>query len=170
MMKKLTLVGKGEGWERAFIDSKHDREVWCVSTIFQALQTIEVQPTRVFQLHERRVFESWIEQEQNRVVLMRDDPAFPNVKILPAAELVRIFGARFSSTFAWMIGWALLEGFEDITIRGIHLAHETEYFAQRDAFFWFIGLAQGKGIKINIDEDSGVFIANQAYGVRNGQI
>lgn len=168
-MKKLSLVGKGPGWERAYIDQKDDREIWCVSTIFAELQTIEVQPARVFQIHERKIFESWIAKEQSRVVLMEADPDFPDAMILPVKELMGIFGARFSSTFAWMLGQAMLEGYSDINIRGIHLAQQTEYYDQRDGFFWFVGLAQGRGIKINIDEDSGVFIANRAYGVRNGQ-
>ena len=168
MMKKLSLVGKGTGWERAYIDQKDCREIWCVSTIFAELQTIEVQQSRIFQLHERELFEPWIKKEQSRVVIMKSDPDFPQSLILPASQLMGIFGARFASSFAWMMGLAMVEGYSDINIRGIHLAAETEYFNQRDTFFWFIGLAQGKGIKINIDEDSGVFIANRAYGVING--
>lgn len=166
---KLSLVGKGPGWERAFKDYRDGREIWCVSTIFQELQTVDIQPSRIFQLHERELFEPWIGKEQNRVVLMKSDPDFDCAKVLPVEKLTATFGWRFSSTFAWMLGWALLEGFDDIQIRGVHLAHQSEYFDQRDTFFWFVGLAQGKGVKIHIDEDSGVFIANRAYGVQNGK-
>lgn len=169
MGKKLTLTGKGSGWERCYQDAKAGREIWCVSTIFLELQTVEVQPSRIFQLHGRQLFEPWIEQEQLRVVLMKDDPEFPGAKVLPVKELMGVFGPRFSSTFAWMLGWALLEGYDDIQVRGVHLGTQSEYFDQRDAFFWFVGLAQGRGVKIHIDEDSGVFIANRAYGVQDGQ-
>jgi len=166
---KLSLVGKGPGWERAFKDQRDGREIWCVSTIFAELQTVDVQPARVFQLHERKLFEPWIGAEGSRVVLMEAHEEFPSAQVLPFQELLKIFGARFSSTFAWMLGLALVEGYRDITVRGVHLGTETEYFDQRDAFFWFCGLAQGKGVKINIDEDSGVFIQNRAYGVpQNG--
>ena len=164
-MKKLSLVGKGTGWERSFKDQKDDREIWCVSTIFAELQTIEVEPFRIFQLHERKIFEPWISTEQTRVVLIRENPEFPDAMVLPVQPLMNVFGARFSSTFAWMLGLAMYEGYTDINIRGVHLGSQSEYFDQRDAFFWFVGLAQGRGIKINIDEDSGVFIANRAYGV-----
>ena len=161
---KLSLVGRGPGWERTVADEAEGRTVWCVSTVFKELQSVGVQPSRVFQLHGRDVFEPWIHDEQNRVVLMKGDPDFDCAKVLPAQFLMSIFGARFGSSFAWMFAQALVEGFTDISIHGIHLAHESEYGAQRDTFFWFQGLAQGKGIKVNIDQDSGVFIANQAYG------
>jgi hypothetical protein len=162
---KLSLVGKGPGWERAFRDRDEGRKIWCVSTIFAELKTVEVQPDRVFQLHERKLFEPWIAEEGNRVVLIQADPDFPEAQTLPVKELLGTFGPRFSSTFAWMLGWALVEGFTDITIHGIHLGTESEYFDQRDAFFWFCGFAQGHGVRINIDQDSGVFILNRAYGV-----
>lgn len=164
-MKTLAIVGKGPGWERAYRDHKNNREIWCVSTIFNELQTIDVQPSRIFQLHDRSVFEPWIEQEQKRVVLIKDDTNFPHAGILPIEKLLSIFGGRFGSTMAWMFGLALIEGYEEITFRGIHVSHMSEYGGQRDSLMWFIGLAQGKGIKVNIDEDCGLFIANQAYGV-----
>lgn len=163
---KLSLVGKGSGWERAFKDQKDGREIWCVSTIFEELQTIEVEPSKIFQLHDKNIFESWIAKEQKRVVLMEQDSDFPLASTLDIKELVKVFGYRFGSSFTWMLGLALLQGYDDIQIRGVHLGSQTEYYDQRDTFFWLTGLAQGKGVKIHIDEDSGVFIANRAYGVK----
>lgn len=160
---KLTLVGRGPGWERTAEDEELGRTIWCVSTVFKELRSIGVQPARVFQLHERSLFEPWIKEEEHRVTLMKAHPEFPRAGVLPADQLLKIFGARFGSSFAWMFAQALVEGFTDISIHGIHLAHETEYGTQRDTFHWFVGVAQAKGIKVNIDEDSGVFIANQAY-------
>jgi len=103
---------------------------------------------------------------------MKADPEFDCAKVLPAEKLLSIFGGHFGSSFAWMFALALIEGFTDISIHGIHLAQQSEYGSQRDTFHWFVGVAQSKGIKVNIDEDSGVFIANQAYefkGVYNGK-
>lgn len=160
---ELTLVGRGPGWERAAEDEELGRTIWCVSTVFKELRSIGVHPARVYQLHERSVFEPWIKEEGSRVMLMKAHPEFPEALVLPADYLMRTFGARFGSSFAWMFALALMEGFTDISIHGIHLAHESEYGTQRDTFHWFVGVAQAKGIKVNIDEDSGVFIANQAY-------
>ena len=83
-----------------------------------------------------------------------------------------LFGARFGASMVWMLRLALVEGYEDIRFRGVHNNHMTEYGGQRDTLNWFIGLAQGKGVKIHIDEDCGMFIANQAYeykGAKDGQ-
>jgi hypothetical protein len=164
-MKTLSLVGKGDGWERTQKDFEEGRDVWCTSTIFEGLTGVGVQPTRIFQIHEREVFESWIGMEQHRVVLMTADPDFDQALVLPWQKLASIFGWHFGSSFTWMLGMALLEGYTDISIHGVHLAHESEYGSQRDTFFWFLGMAEGRGIKFNIDEDSGIFVANHAYGV-----
>ena len=162
MKMKLSVVGKGPGWEGVIRDA--DRQIWCVSTVFEKLRLVDVQPDRIFQLHGKDLFEPWIEEEQFRVVLAKYDPEFPLAKVLPSQELIKIHGPKFASTFVWMIALAIGQGFTDINIHGVHLAHYTEYGSQRDSFFYFYGYAESLGVKINVPENSGLHI-NQAYGV-----
>lgn len=165
MEKSVSLVGKGDGWERAYKDAEQGREIWCVSTVFERLQAVDVQPSRIFQLHKRELFEPWLHSHGSRVILMKPDDTIPEASILPVNRLMKHFGPIFSSTFAWMFALAISEGYKEIGCVGIHLSHHTEYQGQRDSFFYFVGVAEALGIKVNIPPDSDVFIRNHAYGL-----
>lgn len=163
---KLTLVGKGEGWERAYRDSKEaGRVIWCVSTVFEKLAAVDVQPDLIFQLHGRELFEPWLKEVQDRVVLARPEPGYSQARLLPVGELLGAFGPRFSSSFAWMLALAIFEGAQEIRFHGVHLSHDSEYKTQRDAFFYFCGFAESRGIRVETASDSGIFILGSAYGV-----
>jgi hypothetical protein len=54
----------------------------------------------------------------------------------------------FTSTFAYMMGVALLEDFERIEIYGFEMADEIEYVKQKACAEFWIGLAMGRGVEI----------------------
>jgi hypothetical protein len=54
----------------------------------------------------------------------------------------------FTSTFAYMMGIALLEGFERIEIYGMEMAATEEYIEQKGCAEFWIGLAMGLGVEI----------------------
>jgi hypothetical protein len=162
---RLSIIGKGHGWELAQADYAEGYEVWCVSTIFTKLQSTGVEPTKIFQLHRKELFESWIGQEQARVKLIRYDADFPQARRLPTEALVSMFGERFSSTVAWMLGLAIMNEYRDIRIHGVHMSHNSDYAKQRDNFFYLCGFAKGWGAKVSIDPDASIFSAPQTYGL-----
>jgi hypothetical protein len=51
------------------------------------------------------------------------------------------------STPAWMYMWAVMEGYTEIHIYGVHLATEWEYLQQRPNLEFLIGVAAGLGVK-----------------------
>lgn len=168
-MNKLAIIGKGPGYERSISDQENGFDVWCPSTVFEQLKIVGVEPEKVFQLHERRLYEPWLKTLGNRAVIIKPDALFPECEILPAQSLVDIHGFRFGSTLAWMIAYAVELGHKEINIHGVHLAHESEYGIQRDTFFYFVGYASAKGVKVNISTDSGIFIGDQKYGIAGGE-
>lgn len=54
----------------------------------------------------------------------------------------------FTSTFAYMMGIALLEGFERIEIYGFDMADDLEYVRQKACAEFWIGLALGRGVEV----------------------
>jgi hypothetical protein len=54
----------------------------------------------------------------------------------------------FTSSFAYMMGVALLDGFERIEIYGFEMADEIEYLQQKACAEFWIGLAMGMGVEI----------------------
>ena len=54
----------------------------------------------------------------------------------------------FTSTFAYMMGIALLEKFERIEIYGFEMADDIEYVKQKACGEFWIGMALGRGVEV----------------------
>jgi hypothetical protein len=70
---------------------------------------------------------------------------WPYAKPFPRQQVVEHFGQYFTSTPQWMMAFAMMRGFRDFAIYGIHLATEQEYREQRPGFEFLIGRTLGKG-------------------------
>lgn len=57
----------------------------------------------------------------------------------PKAEIEAVFGRYFTSSPAWMLALAMLQGATEVHIYGIHLSTEHEYIEQRPQFEYLIG-------------------------------
>ncbi len=162
-MRPLTIVGKGSGYEQTKLDSQTS-DIWATSTAFEALKSIDCRVDKIFQLHGKELFEPWLTDVQERLVLMDPCSDLPNANILPSRCLIDAFGARFGGSVSWMMALAILDGYMEISFRGVHLSHFSEYGNQRDSFFYLFGRAEARGVKITTDPFSGIAFPNQTYG------
>jgi hypothetical protein len=64
---------------------------------------------------------------------------WPHAKPFPKAEIEAVFGRYFTSSPAWMLALAILQGATEVHIYGIHLSTEHEYIEQRPQFEFLIG-------------------------------
>lgn len=71
--------------------------------------------------------------------------SWPSARAFPKAEVEAHVGRYITSSPAWMIGQALMEGVKELHIYGIHLATEHEYIEQRPNFEMFCGALLGRG-------------------------
>jgi hypothetical protein len=78
-----------------------------------------------------------------------------NAKPFPRQQIVEHFGQYFTSTPQWMMAFALMRGFSDFAVYGIHLATEQEYREQRPGFEFLIGRVLGKG-KLSVTVKDGM--------------
>lgn len=69
----------------------------------------------------------------------------------------------FTSTVAYSLALAIHKGYERILIYGIEMASDTEYHYQRDCVAFWIGLALGRGIKVDMYSGDAIF-ARPLYG------
>lgn len=67
----------------------------------------------------------------------------PHVQALPHDVLFEEFGRYFTSSPAFMLAHAVMEGCRELHIYGIHLATEHEYIEQRPNFEFLIGRVLG---------------------------
>ena len=60
----------------------------------------------------------------------------------------------FTSSVAYAIAYAIYKGYERIELYGIEMESTTEYMHQRDGVTFWIGVALGRGIEVNIPDVS----------------
>ena len=91
----------------------------------------------------------WLASRPHPVYLHQAPPDWPHARTFPRAEIEAFFGTNyFTSTPAWMLAWALKEGYTTIEVYGIHLATEWEYVSQRPNFEWWLRCAMDRGVKL----------------------
>lgn len=74
-----------------------------------------------------------------------DFPTWPHARPFPKRAIEAEFGRYFTSSPAWMIAHAVMQGCTELHIYGIHLATEHEYIEQRPNFEFLIGRVLGTG-------------------------
>jgi hypothetical protein len=72
-----------------------------------------------------------------------DASTWRHAHAFPRAEIQAEFGMYFTSSPAWMMAHAVMQGHKEIHIYGIHLATEHEYIEQRPNFEFLIGRVLG---------------------------
>jgi hypothetical protein len=88
---------------------------------------------------------------------------WPSARAFPKADLEAHFGRYFTSSPSWMLALAIVEGYTDIEIYGIHLSTESEYIEQRPGFEYLIGCVLGAG-KQTITTEQGLRRYQTAHG------
>lgn len=68
---------------------------------------------------------------------------WPHARAFPKADVEAHFGRYFTSSPAWMMALAIMQGAKEIHVYGIHLATEFEYVKQRPNFEFLCGRVLG---------------------------
>lgn len=93
----------------------------------------------------------WMSQFPGPMYLMEARADMPRSISFPIDEAVQWLQIPYlTSTPAYMLALAMMEGFKEIHIYGIDLATESEYADQRPNLEWLIGLALGRGHTIQL--------------------
>lgn len=111
--------------------------------------------------------ERWLEKPHPFPILMLDEsPAFPSVRRYPVEDVVAKLGRDyFTSTVAYALALAISQDdVAEISLWGIDLTHNTEYAQQRPCAEYWIGRADGLGIKVTTHEDSALMKQRFRYG------
>lgn len=100
------------------------------------------------------------------VYLQNEPPAgWPaNAKRFPIEAVEARFGTYWASGPSYMVALAIMEGYEEIHVYGIHLSTDAEYREQRPQFEHILGIAKGLGIKVVMADESPVLKHGWKYG------
>jgi len=122
----------------------------------------------------------WLASRPMPVYVQQQRPEWPSSRTFPLAEILAFFqpfwpwrrtrrgviapGADWEvSTPAWMLMHAMLEGYHEIHVYGIHLASQWEFVQQSPNFSWLLGLAAGRGVKVVLPASTPICQANFRY-------
>lgn len=124
---------------------------------------------------------AWLKSRPFPVFLNQARPDYPTSQAFPLDAIVEFFAPHWPlrwtrqqivvagstyvvSTPSWMLMHAIMEGYGEIHVYGIHLATEWEYLQQRPNFEWLLGFAAGRGIKIVLPQSAPICSAKYRYG------
>ena len=98
------------------------------------------------------------------VVVWEPLPEWQTAVPYPKAQTLQAFRPYFSNSISWMIAAAIAQQATEIHIYGVDMATNTEYAAQRPSCEYFIGLAEGMGIKVHVPDESDLLKVAFQYG------
>lgn len=93
-----------------------------------------------------------------------------NARRFPIEDVKKFLNARpdqeayISSSPTLMLAHAVLEGYREIHIYGIHLSTQAEYLKQRPGFEWLLGKVEGMGINIVLPPECPLLKHTHIYG------
>jgi hypothetical protein len=96
---------------------------------------------------------------------MQNQQYVTNAVSFPYEEMVKEFGRDFfTSSFAWMMAFAITKGAKEIALFGIDMASRDEYILQRPGFYFFKHVAEQRGIKVWAPNESDIMQPPGLYG------
>ena len=180
--RKVAIIGTAPNWQEApFGDPSW--EIWGLSRLYKQLPRWNVW----FELHPipemartweagneeleakaRQEYVEWL-GAQDKPVLVHPEVAqvIPNTTPYPTDAIERTFNrGYFTNTVSWMIALAIAEGVTEIGLWGVDMALSDEYEAQRPSVEYFIGIAEGAGIRVWIPDTSDLCKTRSPYALR----
>lgn len=107
---------------------------------------------------------NWLKQ-QKFPLYMQDQSLCPNALTFPKDDMIKEFGKYFfTSSFAWMMAFAITKGAKEISLFGVDMASKDEYILQRPGGYYFMHEASRRGIKVSIPMESDMMQPPPLYG------
>jgi hypothetical protein len=179
--KKVAIVGFAPSWKEAPFDSKsEDCEIWVLNEFYKVAPQIKnFRVDRWFEIHD---LESPSKNKPEHIDFLRQCPVplylqekfvsaeYPNAIPFPLDDIIKWMegkgfkGSRyFTNSIAYFVMLAAYEQFEKISIFGVDMSTDSEYFHQKASAEYMIALCEGMGIEVFIPESSELLKCNQLY-------
>jgi hypothetical protein len=92
----------------------------------------------------------WLKSGDTPFILMQEKyEDVPKAIKYPLDEITAMGRRYITSSAAFTIAWAIYSGYKKIEIYGVEMETNTEYAFQRPGVTYWIGLAEGRGIKVD---------------------
>ncbi len=157
--KKVAMVGHSPSTRLEAPFGDPTVEIWTMNDAHGFMQDrrvdrwFEIHPPSIYRDPARRVagFIDKLKTFPGPIYMREPDPDFPTAVRYPMEAMFAKYGEGvFGSTFAYLIAFAVEEGFTHISMWGCDLAGEDEYKKQRESTAFWIGYCRGKGIEFDL--------------------
>ena len=176
--KKLCIVGTaGSKSQAPYTDDSF--EIWATGTaqVYDDVKRID----RLFEFHPKRywgipaVMER-LNEFKGELMMQEHYEEIPNSQPYPYDAVRKQFylpimgeSLFVTNSITWIILLAIHEGYRDISLFGVHMAHDTEYGYQQASCSWALGIIHAKMMAGEIDnlyiaEESELLKARYEYG------
>ncbi len=173
-MKKIAIVGGSPSSENLAPFADESWQIWVHGNQFDRHQRRRV--SRIFEIHDDLSehppqYAKWIADKQIPMIVGRLFPIqAPHITVFPFDDANQLMGEHLTSTPAYMMALAILEGATDIGIYGVDMAVDShEYFYQRPAMYAWIAYAKALGIVVTIPKESSLFVDRYVEGMKAGK-
>lgn len=167
--KKVAIVGFTDHRVQAFKLDRNEWEIWGLNELHK--QHDPALFDRWFEVHNR----ADLDADTDHIAAMgkMDIPVYmqghyPDIAAsvpFPREAVIAHFERNyFTSSIAWETAFAIMLGAEEIHIYGVDMATDTEYAAQRNCCEYWLGIAQGRGIKTYVPQTSDLLKTVGEYG------
>lgn len=109
----------------------------------------------------------WLHTNNTTPIYMLEAyPEVPMARRYPIEDVIRMVGDKdnLTSTFALMMGKAILDGYERIYVYGFNMGVDSEYIHQLPGGKYMVGFARGRGIEVIGPPESHLFERRKVYG------
>jgi hypothetical protein len=168
-MKKIALVGGSPSSENLAPFADESWQIWVHGNQFD--RHVNHRVNRIFEIHDDLSqhppeYPAWLANKQIPMIVGRYFPlTAPHISVFPFTKANELMGQHLTSTPAYMMALAILEGATDIGIYGVDMAVDShEYFHQRPTMYAWIGYAKALGINVTIPKESGLFVDDYIEG------
>ena len=114
----------------------------------------------------------FLKRNESKVWLTQKIAGLENVNVIDKRGIMSLMkdvdktgkmGEFFTSSFPWMIGQAILEGYEEIGVFGVDLDIDSERQEQKPSAVMWMGFAAGLGIKLFYPNNCRLFAKKRLY-------
>jgi len=169
-MSKIAIVGTTSSLQDAPYKDE-SWEIWGINGAYTVMprwdKWFDMHSMEILKANHQPAYFDFLKKAGNNLTLNKTYEEYPEARVFPYQGLVEKHGRYFTNTIAWLIALAIEQEPEEIGIWGVNMAQDTEYAHQRPCCEYFLGMAKGLGITLNIPKASELLKASYLYGVED---
>lgn len=159
-VRRIAVVGNGTTTRES---DGFDGEIWTTAKVAFTLPRVD----RIFEVH--KSYDAAKINECNCIAMTNGvKPDIPKSEDLRIDLMVQMYGPMYQFSFDYML--ALIYDFRtstkkpiEVTLYGIDLATDTEYYQYRQSFYYWIGILRGAGIPVTVSKGSSILNRRWVY-------